>query len=254
MRRINTGVWIALIVLLLIQAACRNASPKNQATSGGHLAGAQRPQIDHDFRDTLVPTVEWTAELEQLRDNILGAGCANPCLFGITPGVTTTDEVPVILNQLQDEGILNFYLNNHPIGLSYIFLFPAGFGGDIGIREETNLVTDVSFGLSIQFLTLGDVIEAYGEPDLVAYAQGDTHEGLRFFYSEEQIFLWARTDSFGDQPVSFDMTIITLYYLSSGVINHPLESPYINWVEWEGYLNIYDYYRKTQPEQYEPVN
>jgi hypothetical protein len=254
MRRISTDLWIALVLLLLMQVACCDATRQNQATAGGQMAAAQRPQIDHDIRDTVVPTVEWTPELEQLRDNILGAGCDSPCLFGITPGVTAADDVPVILNELREEGILDFYLNNHPTGLDYIFLFPAGFGGGIIIREETNLVTDVGFGLSVQFLMLGDVIGAYGEPDLVAYGQGDSHEGLYFGYTEKQIFLWARTNTFGNQPVSFDMVVITMRYLSPSAVNHPLTSPDVTWVEWEGYLDIYDYYRKIRPEQYEPVN
>lgn len=255
MRVINTDFLGGLIVLLLIQVAYRDTPPTNQSTAGGELVAVHKPIVDHHPKDAIVRNVEWTPELEQLRASILGAGCTSPCLFGITPGVTTADEVPAILNPLTEDGVVeDFYLITHPNGLRYGILFPAGGGGSIGILEQMNLVTDISLGFSNRFLTLGDVIGAYGEPDLVAYAPGDSYEGLRFFYIGEQIFLWARTDSFGDQPVSPAMTIISLIYLSPGAVNNPLESPYITWVEWEGYLDIYDYYRKSRPEQYGPAD
>ena len=231
---------VAIIFIIMLLVAC-SLQPNN--ANQRDLVDIPTAKEDHSI-PTPLPTVGWTPGLEDLRANILGDSCEVPCAFGIDPGLTPADEIPIILERLKQEGVAeDFYLIDHPISRSYAILF-EDFGGNITIDESKNLVTSVGFGLSIKFLTLGDVIEAYGEPRLVAYGQGDSFEGLYIAYPEQEIFLWVRTDSVGDQLVSPEMTVVTLNYLSSDAPNSELEQPHIVWIDWEGYQPIYYYYEK----------
>ncbi|MCB8945389.1 MAG: hypothetical protein H6658_16700 [Ardenticatenaceae bacterium] len=230
---------IVVILLIMFLVACRLPSNANQPD----IIDTPTVREDHSI-PTPLPTVEWTAELENLRADVLGDSCEFPCALSIDPGLTPADTVPIILEQLKQEGTVeDFYLVDHPVSKSYAVLF-EDFSGNITIDESKNLVTSVGFGLSNKFLTLGNVIDVYGEPSSVAYGRGDSFEGLYIAYSEQEIFLWVRTDSLRDQLVTPEMTVVTLSYLSSGAPNSELEQPHIVWIDWEGYKPIYYYYEK----------
>lgn len=210
--------------------------------------------IGHPSFPTPPPAPDWTPELEQLKVRLLGGDCSSPCWFGIKPNVTPADEVPDILNQLKEQGILShFDLIRHPISSRYDISFEAGGGrmaegggfvGRITIDEKSNLVTTLGIGSRVKFISLGDIIEEYGSPILVADGAGESFNGIYLAYPEKEIFLWARTDSFDENMITPDMNVTTLSFLSSTSPNHPLQSPNIDWFEWEGYRNFNYYYQK----------
>ncbi len=245
-------IFVRIILLYLALwhiASCRDSGESGtELTNSSTVTSQVTERVDRLMPPTPLMDVAWTDNLKQLKRDMLGEDCMIPCLLSLKPGETSADEAFNILEELIREGVVNdFRLRVHPTsGTSYVVGFSAGFSGDIGIDEERNIVTRVGAGgFPMKFISFGDLIDAYGTPDKVAFGQGDSFEGLYLAYFEKQIFAWVVSDNLGDDLVSPELTVVNLNYLSPDTPNSELELPSIKWIPWEGYKPFAYYYNKS---------
>lgn len=246
-------MWFALILI-----ACNSTSDTGrEEPATGTPASTPVPtttptplvEMSHPAYPTPPPTLIWTPELEQLKSIILGATCPEPCWFGIRPGVTPADQVPEILSQQVEEGIVeDFFLRPHPMDDRNVVRFATiseFAGAGIGIDEERNIVTYAGISPDAKFILLKDVINIYGPPQLVAIGWGDSFQGLYLAYEEPALFLWVRSDDLSATTLSAEMTLIRFEVLSPYTPNHPINAGVVTWVDWEGFQDFEYYYQKV---------
>lgn len=102
-----------------------------------------------------------------------GVPCAAPCIFGIQTGKTAFDQV---LPTLEENGIARSKCFTEP-NVSW-FLFSCGTGQlYIQVNTQTNLVNAITLLLNDP-ISLGEIIEKYGEPNFITLDQ-ETLETLR---------------------------------------------------------------------------
>lgn len=245
-------IFVRIILLYLALwhiASCRDSGERGtEFTNSPTVATQVTEGVARSMPPTLLPDVDWTDDLKQLKRDMLGNDCTPPCLLSLKPGETSADEALNVLEELIREGVVSdFRLRVHPTsGTSYMVDFCAGFSGDIGIDEERNIVTRVGVGsFPMKLISFGDLVDAYGSPDKVALGQGDFFEGLYLAYFEKQIFAWVVSDNLGDDLVTPELTVVSLNYLSPDTPNSELEVPTIRWIPWEGYRPFAYYYNKS---------
>ena len=98
-----------------------------------------------------------------------GLPCAAPCVYGIRIGETQLDQV---IPMLQQNGLSECY---HEDNLSWIGI-TCGYSVVVQVDKPTNLVNATGFYPSIP-ISLGEIIEKYGEPDFVALRAEDSPNG-----------------------------------------------------------------------------
>jgi len=111
-----------------------------------------------------------------------GVPCSAPCVFGIQAGETQFDQV---LPTLEKNGIASWKCFQEP-SVSW-YLFDCGAGRlNVQVETQTNIVTAVWL-LPNDPISLGEMIEKYGEPNYVTLDQeapgtpGTIH--LRFYWN-----------------------------------------------------------------------
>jgi hypothetical protein len=98
-----------------------------------------------------------------------GLPCAAPCVYGIRIGETQLDQV---IPMLQQNGLSECYREDN---LSWIGI-TCGYSVVVQVDKPTNLVNATGFYPSIP-ISLGEIIEKYGEPDFVALRAEDSPDG-----------------------------------------------------------------------------
>lgn len=97
---------------------------------------------------------------------ISGVPCSAPCVFGIRAGETQFDQV---MPTLEKNGIASSDCLTEP-NVSW-FLFSCGAGRlNVQVDTQTNIVNAVWF-LPNDSISLGEIIEKYGEPNYVTVDQ-----------------------------------------------------------------------------------
>ena len=98
-----------------------------------------------------------------------GLPCAAPCVYGIRIGETPLDQVIPILEQ---NGLSDCQTEDSAswIGIT------CGYSVVVQVDKPTNLVNATGFYPSIP-ISLGEIIEKYGEPDFVALRAEDSPDG-----------------------------------------------------------------------------
>jgi hypothetical protein len=109
-----------------------------------------------------------------------GVPCSAPCAFGIRAGETQFDQV---MPALAKNGIASSNCLTEP-NVSW-FLFNCGAGRfNVQVATQTNIVNAVWFFPNAP-ISLGEIIEKYGEPNYVTIDQGDTPATIhpRFYWN-----------------------------------------------------------------------
>lgn len=89
-----------------------------------------------------------------------GLPCAAPCVYGIRIGETQLDEV---IRMLQKNGLSECYREDN---LSWIGI-TCGYSVVVQVDSATSIVNATGFYPSVP-ISLGEIIEKYGEPDFVS--------------------------------------------------------------------------------------
>lgn len=175
---------------MLFLAACGSEQPANIATTATSApptafmappTANQSPTASPTLKNT--PTVPATSTQaivlpSQLQYNWLkGIPCAPPCFEGLIPGITTTDEAvnllkknPLVSQVTKKEfdsnvGSISWAWVNPPLRAKN-YISAAGIASYRKIKES--LVIDrISPGLGETSFTIGEVIQAYGEPTYI---------------------------------------------------------------------------------------
>lgn len=102
-----------------------------------------------------------------------GDPCGAPCFWGIIPGVTTKDQVVVILESRKVFQDCEFYDNSQDSGESGI---NCNCGINIGFQKNMDIVAGLGF-IPYQEITIGEIITKYGSPDAVLLTPQGTPDG-----------------------------------------------------------------------------
>jgi hypothetical protein len=118
-----------------------------------------------------------------------GVPCSAPCVFGIRAGETQFDQV---MPTLEKNGIASSKCLTEP-NVSW-FLFTCGAGRlNVQVDRQTNIV-DAVWLLPNDSISLGEIIEKYGEPNYVTLDRetpGATHP--RFYWNSIRMsVLWPK--------------------------------------------------------------
>lgn len=134
-----------LLCLMLVGVGCNSATP-------------MRPTVQPSRPPLPLPTA-----ID--RGLIYGTPCNPPCWEGITPGITSTDEMVRIFEQLEAEGRIKSYWKL--TGPFYLAEFPSGGTVDVLVGDGYVHSLSVSYMGAFDY-RVRQVIERFGEPE--AYA------------------------------------------------------------------------------------
>jgi hypothetical protein len=117
---------------------------------------------------------------------ISGVPCSAPCVFGIRAGETQFDQV---MPTLEKNGIASSDCLTEP-NVSW-FLFNCGAGRlNVQVDTQTNIVNGVWF-LPNDSISLGEIIEKYGEPNYVTVDQEGSPSTIypRFYWNSIRMLI-----------------------------------------------------------------
>jgi len=154
-----------LFVILLVSCTAANTVIPTQA-------------IDLEKLE-IIPAMTYLAEDIDIGDGGLLSGlpCPSPCAFGIHVGETQLDQVIPVL---ESNGISRCWTEPN---LSWSLISCGGNRLNVQVDMQTNLVNAVWFDPSVP-ISLGEIIEKYGEPNYVTVDQdgpGTIHP--RFYWN-----------------------------------------------------------------------
>ena len=166
--------------------------------------------------------------------------CGPPCFFGITPGITTDKDISYLLNVLPD------VITNCK---EYDFTSEGGKNGlicdYINITYRNNIVDVIGFSLS-KNITIQQVIDSYGNPDLVdidiiSLPDKPYTTGMILYFDRIQTILQPPDQKGRKFTIDKDTRIIRIVYLTN---NEYLETRGIEGhIPWRGYGTYYSYLR-----------
>jgi hypothetical protein len=198
----------------------------------------------------------WIGYRESVTDRSLFTGrpCAPPCWQGIIPGGTSAEEALQILQSSP-------YVKRKSIettgsyGLGAIWAYWKASSGGVVIGLQDGLVHDISLNTPYR-LTLGEVVEEFGEPEaLVLYQAGLSEHfrwGLTIYYPAKGIaFSTGTTGPFRDPSIKPSMQVGGVRFVSSqsslkGLLAElyaPYEEDYLEHSRrWRGYGRMFEIY------------
>jgi uncharacterized protein YcfL len=138
------------------------------------------PTQDIDLENLeIIPAMTYLAEDIDIGDGGLLSGlpCSSPCAFGIHIGETQLDQVIPVL---ENNGISRCWTEP---SISWSLVSCGGNRLNVQVDMQTNLVNAVWFDPSVP-ISLGEIIEKYGEPNYVTADQeapGTIHP--RFYWN-----------------------------------------------------------------------
>ncbi len=114
----------------------------------------------------IIPAMTYLAEDIDIGDGGLLSGlpCPSPCAFGIHVGETQLDQV---IPMLENNGISRCWTEPN---ISWSLISCGGNRLNVQVDMQTNLVNAVWFDPSVP-ISLGEIIEKYGEPNYVTVDQ-----------------------------------------------------------------------------------
>lgn len=190
--------------------------------------------------EDVVIGVESTSLLDEtmLADDsvVTGEPCAAPCWQGLTPGVSTWAEAEEILaaNELVPD--LEIIDNNG----GKVALWSSEAGSECcnaGSMTGENL--DYIQLLIASDVTVGELIETYGEPDLIrATPLSFDYSAVTLIWSELPFVAIAEVEGDLDALISADNQVFQLIYLTDDVITIFAERPDV--IPWQGYVSVRD--------------
>lgn len=159
--------------------------------------------------------------------------CGAPCWRGITPGVTSLEDAIAILEAQDDLGTLDVQTD----GVSTSIVF-----GEVPccqlFSQDNEQVTILQLNTA-PVMTLGEVIERYGEPDLI--------EGVLFtrqqiihnvYFLDHNIGVFVFTDGV-DSPLSEESPVVGFVIVEAELFEQVLAGSALS--EWNGFQALSDY-------------
>lgn len=125
------------------------------------------PTQDIDLENLeIIPAMTYLAEDIDIGDGGLLSGrpCPSPCAFGVRVGETPLDQV---ISVLEKNGISRCWTEPN---VSWSLISCGGNRLNVQVDMHTNLVNAIWFDPSVP-ISLGDIIEKYGEPNYVTVDQ-----------------------------------------------------------------------------------
>lgn len=159
--------------------------------------------------------------------------CGAPCWRGITPGVTTLEEAIAILEAQDDLGELDIQTD----GMSTSILF--GEAPCCQLFSQDNEQVTILQANTAPLMTLGAVIERYGEPDLIEGVVFTRQQIIHnLYFVELNMGVFAFTDGV-DSPLSEDSPIVGWVFVEPVIYQQVLSGTAL--AEWNGYQALSDY-------------
>lgn len=158
---------IAVSILALILVSC--TAPRTEVPTQG---------LDLEDLD-ITAAMTYLAEDIDIGDGGLFSGqpCPSPCAFGVRVGETKLDQVIPVL---ENNGISRCWTEPN---LSWSLISCGGNRLNVQVTMETSLVSAIWFDPSVP-ISLGDIIEKYGEPNYVTVDQEATRQlHLRLYWN-----------------------------------------------------------------------
>jgi protein-disulfide isomerase len=165
--------------------------------------------------------------------------CAAPCWRGIVPGETTLEDAIAILEAQDDLGELNIQSNEVATAIT--------FGDPLCcqlVSQDNQTVTLFQLNTA-PLMTLGAVIERYGEPDLIEGAvitRSQTVHNLYFLDHNIVLFVFAEG---ADAPLSEESPIVGTVYVDPALYAEVLAGVPLS--SWNGYQALSDYDLPAEP-------
>jgi hypothetical protein len=129
-----------------------------------------RYQLSLTGQNPLSPTTQHQPAPAWERTWLTGVPCRPPCWEGITPGQTNASEAEQLLHQLPEVGVLNQGQSVTPAppykSIDWESWKNSYGGGSVLSSLDTSVVFNIRLAFPHNF-TLGEVIEAYGQPSHV---------------------------------------------------------------------------------------
>ncbi len=168
--------------------------------------------------------------------------CSAPCVFGIRAGETKFDQV---ISTLEKNGIPSSKCLTEP-NLSW-FLFTCGAGRlTVQVDTQTNIVNAVWIHPN-DSISLGEIIEKYGEPNHVAIDQeapGTVHP--RFYWSSIRMLVSLPEISSGTYSVEKTAKIESIQFSDENLYRASEKESNPYYKPWKGY-GIYQSPTETIP-------
>lgn len=162
--------------------------------------------------------------------------CGPPCFFGITPGVTSYDEAIKLIDN-QKNIFINCQKNiNHQSQANNGLSCANG----IGITFKNSIVDGIGFSLT-EAITIQQVIDSYGFPDLVEVGMDNYSNGIiksicTLSFDQIQTFLGMADQEGTEFMISSSSNIITIAYYSIDQYKQIRVSGKLEFgVHWKGY-------------------
>lgn len=218
---------IAFSILVLILVSCT-------------AARTEVPTQDIDLEDPdITATMTYLAEDIDIGDGGLLSGlpCPSPCAFGVRVGETKLDQVIPVL---ENNGISRCWTEPN---LSWSLVSCGENRLNVQVTMETSLVSAIWFDPSVP-ISLGEIIEKYGEPNYVTVDQDATPNlQLRLYWNSIRMLVVV-PEIFGEtydvrnttEVEGVDFSDENLYRISDKETN-PYYQP------WNGY----SMYQPTEP-------
>lgn len=189
---------------------------------------AQSPDLE-DMDVTVAMT--YLAEDIDIGDGGLLSGqpCASPCVFGIRIGETQLDQV---IPGLENNGISRCWTEPN---LSWSLISCGGNRLNVQVDMDTRLVCAIWFDPSVP-ISLGDIIEKYGEPNYVTIDQDAPGPiNLRFYWNSIRMSVLLPEVSGETYEVEKTTEIEEIYFSNENIyrISDKVSSPYYK--PWNGY-------------------
>lgn len=192
--------------------------------------------VTHETPEDHVLLVNQVLSDDYLHDTSLLDGdedCDTVCWRGIVPGSTTLEEAIAILEAQDDLGELDVQTNDVATGI--IFGEPNCCQV---VSQDNETVTLIQLNTA-PLMTLGAIIERYGEPDLiegVVVTRSQVVHNLYFLAHNMVIFAFAEG---ADAPLSEESPIVGMVLVDPEVYQMVLAG--IPLTEWDGFQALSDY-------------
>lgn len=192
--------------------------------------GIPTEEIDLENMD---PVTAWAylAEDIDIGDGGLLSGepCASPCTFGVRVGETQLEQVIPVLGQ---NGVSHCWTEPN---LTWSLVSCGGNRLNVQVNRQTNLVVAIWFDPSVP-ISLGEIIETYGEPNYVTLDQ-ETLDTIhpRFYWNSIRMSVLLPEISGGTYDVKKTTTVEEIQFSDENLYRISDKETSSYYKPWRGY-------------------
>lgn len=175
-----------------------------------------------------------------LRDTSLidAQPCGIPCWRGIVPGETAWNEALTIIEDDPSLTDIRVEASNESREIAATFQQSGGIPCCL-IYSENGATVDQMLLQVAPDMTVGQVIEANGEPEFVAVAEiTNDQASAALYYPDQQVIVYAFVAGAGGQ-LTANSEIFAIVYLRPSDVERSLQN--MTLAAWQGYASFSDY-------------